>query len=152
MKFYVVGQYPSERLKRYGNRPGVVVTGRVDDVKPYIARAVVYVVPLRIGGGTRLKILEALAMGKAVVSTSVGAEGLNLTAGDEIVIADEPTMFANAVVQLMEDRSIRRKLGKHGRRRVEATYDWRRIGEKLQGLYEAAVDGDSGTTGKMHHS
>ena len=83
------GQSPTERLKRYGNRPGVVVTGRVDDVKPHIARATVYVVPLRIGGGTRLKILEALAMGKAVVSTSIGAEGLNLTVGDEIMIADE---------------------------------------------------------------
>ena len=152
LKFYVVGQYPSERLKRYGNRPGVVVTGRVDDVKPYIARAAVYVVPLRIGGGTRLKILEALAMGKAVLSTSVGAEGLNLTAGHEIMISDEPTEFADAAIQLMENKSMRRRLGENGRRRVEAIYDWRRIGEKLQGLYEAAVDGDSGTTGKMHNS
>lgn len=139
LKFYVVGQFPSERLKRYGKRPGVVVTGRVDDVKPYIARATVYVVPLRIGGGTRLKILEALAMGKAVVSTRVGAEGLNLSAGDEIMIADEPAKFADAVTQLMVDKSTRRKLGENGRRRVETEYDWRRIGEKLQGLYEAVA-------------
>lgn len=152
LKFYVVGQFPSERLKRYGNRPGVVVTGRVDDVKPYIARATVYVVPLRIGGGTRLKILEALAMGKAVVSTSVGAEGLNLTVGDEIVVADDSTQFADGVIQLMEDKSKRRKLGENGRRRVEAIYDWRRIGEKLQGLYEAVAAGESATTGKMHNS
>lgn len=152
LKFYVVGQFPSERLKRYGNRPGVVITGRVDDVKPYIARATVYVVPLRIGGGTRLKILEALAMGKAVVSTSVGAEGLNLSAGDEITIADEPAKFADAVLRLMENGSMRRELGDSGRRRVETEYEWRRIGEKLQGLYEAVVAGDSGTTGKMHNS
>ncbi|MDE0041594.1 MAG: glycosyltransferase, partial [Candidatus Poribacteria bacterium] len=112
----------------------------------------VYVVPLRIGGGTRLKILEALAMGKAVVSTSVGAEGLNLTAGDEIVIADEPTAFGDTVVQLMENKSMRRRLGENGRRRVEAEYDWRRIGEKLQGMYEAVVAGDSGTTGEMNNS
>ena len=117
VKFYVVGQFPTERLKRYGNRPGVVVTGRVDDVKPYIACATVYVVPLRIGGGTRLKILEALAMGKAVVSTSVGAEGLNLTADDEIMIADEPAAFADGVLQLMQDGSTRRILGENGRRR-----------------------------------
>ena len=152
LRFYVVGQSPTERLKRYGNRPGVVVTGRVDDVKPHIARATVYVVPLRIGGGTRLKILEALAMGKAVMSTSVGAEGLNLTVGDEIMIADEPTKFADVVVQLMVDKAMRRELGDNGRRRVEAEYDWRRIGEKLQGMYEALVAGDPGTTGKMHNS
>ena len=152
LKFYVVGQFPMERLKRYGNRPGVVVTGRVDDIKPYIARATVYVVPLRIGGGTRLKILEALAMGKAVVSTSIGAEGLNLTAGDEIMIADEPAKFADGVFQLMEDKSMRRELGENGRRRVETEYDWRRIGEKLQGLYESVVAGDSGTTGMVSDS
>lgn len=152
LKFYVVGQFPSERLKRYGNRPGVVVTGRVDDVKPYIVRATVYVVPLRIGGGTRLKILEALAMGKAVLSTSIGAEGLNLTAGDEIMIADEPTKFADTVVQLMENNSLRRKLGGNGRRRVEAEYDWRRIGEKLQGLYEGVIAGDTGATDEVHNS
>ena len=146
VKFYVVGQFPTERLKRYGNRPGVVVTGRVDDVKPYIACATVYVVPLRIGGGTRLKILEALAMGKAVVSTSVGAEGLNLTADDEIMIADEPAAFADGVLQLMKDGSTRRILGENGRRRVESEYDWRRIGEKLQGMYEAVAAGDTGMT------
>ena len=151
LKFYVVGQFPSERLKRYGNRPGVIITGRVDDVKPYIARATGYVVPLRIGGGTRLKILEALAMGKAVVSTSVGAEGLNLRAGDEITIADEPAKFADAVLQLMENGSMRRELGDNGRRRVETEYEWRRIGEKLQGLYEAVVAGDSGTTGTKYN-
>ena len=146
LKFYVVGQFPSERLKRYGNRPGVVITGRVDDVKPYIARATVYVVPLRIGGGTRLKILEALAMGKAVVSTSVGAEGLNLRAGEEIMIADEPAKFSDGVLQLMENGCMRRELGDNGRRRVETEYDWRQIGEKLQGLYEAVVAADSRTT------
>lgn len=151
LKFYVVGQFPSERLKRYGNRPGVIITGRVDDVKPYIARATVYVVPLRIGGGTRLKILEALAMGKAVVSTSVGAEGLNLSAGDEIMIADESAKFADGVLQLMENGGMRRELGDNGRRRVETEYDWRRIGEKLQRLYEAVVAGDSGITGTIHN-
>jgi glycosyltransferase involved in cell wall biosynthesis len=151
LKFYVVGQFPSERLKRNGNRPGVIITGRVDDVKPYIARATVYVVPLRIGGGTRLKILEALAMGKAVVSTSVGAEGLNLSAGDEITIADEPARFADGVLQLMENGGMRRELGDCGRQRVEAEYDWRQIGEKLQGLYEAVVAGDFGTTGTKYN-
>ena len=141
VKFYVVGQFPTERLQRLVNRPGITVTGRVDDVKPYIARATIYVVPLRIGGGTRLKILEALAMEKAVVSTSVGAEGLDLVAGEEVIIADEPAEFADVVLQLMEDQSMRRRLGENGRQRVEAEYDWRRIGDKLCAVYEAVVDG-----------
>ena len=91
-------------------------------------------------------------MGKAVLSTSIGAEGLNLTAGDEIMIADESTTFADTVVQLMEDNSLRRKLGGNGRRRVEAEYDWRRIGEYLQGLYEGVVSGDTGAAEKVHNS
>ena len=77
----VVGRKPSERLRAAADRAGVVVTGTVDDVRPYVDEAALYVVPLRAGGGTRLKIFEALAMGKAVVSTTVGAEGLALTAG-----------------------------------------------------------------------
>ena len=91
--------------------------------------------PLRIGSGTRLKILEALAMGKAIVSTSVGAEGLDLKDGEEIFIADEPTVFADAVTRLLTDASLRRRLGEHGRARVERDYDWRSIGEKLHSLY-----------------
>lgn len=152
LKFSVVGQLPTERLKRFDNCHGVTVTGRVGDVKPHIARAAVYIVPLRIGGGTRLKILEALAMGKAVVSTNIGAEGLDLAPGNEIMIADEPTAFAEAVVRLLNDKSIRRKLGANGRRRVEAEYDWRRIGERLQGMYKSVVIGDSRTTTEMDNS
>ncbi len=138
VKFYVVGQYPTERLQRIGNRPGITVTGRVDDVKPYIARATVYVVPLRIGGGTRLKILEALAMEKAVVSTTVGAEGLNLKSGEQIVIADPPDQIAHATIELMANQAMRRRLGKSGRQLIEASYDWRHVGRKLHTLYATA--------------
>ena len=142
-KFYIVGQHPTNRVQKLGERPGIIVTGRVEDTKPYIARATVYVVPLRIGSGTRLKILEALAMEKAVVSTAVGEEGLNLIGGDEIIIADEPARFADAVVQLIEDKQMRRRLGENGWKRVEADYDWRRIGEKLHQLYESVVTNHS---------
>ena len=89
-----------QRIQKLAERSGIVVTGRVPEIKPYFAEATVFVVPLRIGSGTRLKILEALAMGKAVVSTSVGAEGLALKNGEEILIADAPTAFANAVIRV----------------------------------------------------
>ena len=139
VQFSIVGGNPSARVQRLAEREGVVVTGRVPEIKPYFAEATVFVVPLRIGSGTRLKILEALAMGKAIVSTSVGAEGLNLKDGEEIFIADEPIAFADAVTRLLTEVSLRRRIGKNGRARVEQDYDWRRIGEKLHNLYASLI-------------
>ena len=135
VRFSIVGGNPSVRVQKLAEREGVVVTGRVPEIKPYFAEATVFVVPLRIGSGTRLKILEALAMGKAVVSTTVGAEGLDLKDGEEILIADEPIAFADAVTRLLTDSALRRRVGKNGRARVERDYDWRSIGEKLHQLY-----------------
>ena len=133
--FSIVGGNPSGRVQKLAERNGVVVTGRVPEIKPYFAEATVFVVPLRIGSGTRLKILEALAMGKAIVSTSVGAEGLDLKNGEEIFIADEPDAFADAVTRLLTDVQLRRRIGENGRVRVERDYDWQSIGEKLHTLY-----------------
>ena len=135
VRFSIVGGNPSTRVQKLAERKGVVVTGRVPEIKPYFAEATVFVVPLRIGSGTRLKILEALAMGKAIVSTSVGAEGLDLKDSEEIFIADEPAAFADAVTRLLTDASLRRRIGENGRTRVERDYDWRSIGEKLHLLY-----------------
>ena len=140
VRFSIVGGNPSARVQRLAEREGVVVTGRVPEIKPYFAEATVFVVPLRIGSGTRLKILEALAMGKAIVSTAVGAEGLDLKNGEEIFIADEPTTFADAVTRLLTDVSLRRRIGENGRARVERDYDWRSIGEKLHQLYTKILD------------
>lgn len=137
--FSIVGGNPSARVRKLAEREGVVVTGRVPEIKPYFAEATVFVVPLRIGSGTRLKILEALAMGKAIVSTTVGAEGLDLRDGEEIFIADEPTAFADAVTRLLMDSELRRRIGENGRTRVEQDYDWRSIGEKLHGVYAKIV-------------
>ena len=137
--FSIVGGNPSTRVQKLAEREGVVVTGRVPEIKPYFAEATVFVVPLRIGSGTRLKILEALAMGKAIVSTTVGAEGLDLRDGEEIFIADEPIAFADAVTRLLTDSELRRRMGESGRARVERDYDWRSIGEKLHGVYTKIV-------------
>src|SRR4029079_15048618 len=97
-------------VKQLGSDSGIEVTGRVDDVRPYVRDAAVYVVPLRIGGGTRLKIFEAMAMSKAVVSTTVGAEGLAVRNGEHVLLADEPDAFARAVVALLRDVERRRRL------------------------------------------
>ena len=97
--FYVVGQQPHERVKALADHPAITVTGRVPDARPYIAGAGVYVVPLRIGGGTRLKVLEAMAMGQAIVSTRLGCDGFPFADGREVRFADEPAAFAAAVVR-----------------------------------------------------
>ena len=104
----IVGRAPTPTVEKLADGHGITVTGRVDDVRPYMRDAAVYIVPLRIGGGTRLKIFEAMAMGKAVVSTTVGAEGLPVTSGEHLLLADEPRTFARAVVRLLRDVGRRR--------------------------------------------
>jgi glycosyltransferase involved in cell wall biosynthesis len=128
----VVGRSPSLRLRQAAAGAGVGVTGRVDDIRPYVAEGAVYVVPLRVGGGTRLKILEALAMGKAVVSTTVGAEGLPLVPGEHFVAADEPADFARAVVSLLQDPRRRQALGAAGRRLVEERHSWAQVASQFE--------------------
>lgn len=132
----VVGRNPSERLRRAAARAGVRVTGTVDDVRPFVADAAVLVVPLRVGGGTRLKIFEALAMGKAVVSTRIGAEGLPIINGVHYLCADEPGPFSDAVVELLEDAPRRRRLGQAGRHLVENAYAWTRVAKEFEGWIE----------------
>jgi sugar transferase (PEP-CTERM/EpsH1 system associated) len=128
----IVGRAPTPAVQRLADISGVEVTGRVDDVRDHIGRAAVYVVPIRIGGGTRLKIFEAMAMGKAVVSTTIGAEGLPVTDGRDVVIADAPTQFADAVVTLLRDRSRREALEHAARELVITHYDWATVAGQLE--------------------
>lgn len=133
--FYIVGSKPSEKVLKLGNLEGVVVTGLVEDVRPYISDASVYVVPLRIGGGTRLKILQALAMKKAVVSTSIGCEGLNIQSGKHLFVADEPEQFAADVIRLAKDSEFSNKLGNNGNALVQEQYSWDAIVKRLDTIY-----------------
>jgi glycosyltransferase involved in cell wall biosynthesis len=134
-RFYVVGQQPHERLARLAERPGITLTGRVPDTRPYIAAAGVYIVPLRIGGGTRLKVLEAMAMGQAIVSTRLGCDGFDFTDGREVLFADEPAAFAEAVLDLFRDREQAAVLGQTARAFVETHYGWDAIVPRLEALY-----------------
>lgn len=135
----VVGRNPSDRLRQMGSKAGIEVTGTVDDVRPYMDEAAVYVVPLRAGSGTRLKIFEAMAMAKAVVSTTVGAEGLSITPGREFLLADGPEAFAREVVSLFRDPARRLQLGRAGRRLVETEYSWDHVGRQFEECCETAI-------------
>ena len=123
----VVGRNPSRSLiKELEAYPEVTVTGRVEDVRPFISSHALYVIPLRIGGGTRIKAYEAMAMGKAVVSTSVGIEGLPVTDGENVVLADTPDAFAGAVVTLLRESKRRQQIGMNARSFVVENIGWRR--------------------------
>ncbi len=128
----VVGRNPTGRLREAAAAARVRVTGTVDDVRPYVSKAAVYVVPLRIGGGTRLKIFEALAMGKTVVSTRVGAEGLPLEPGVHFLRADEPAEFARAVISLLRDPGRRKALAMAGRQLIEERFSWSQVTREFE--------------------
>lgn len=128
----VVGRNPSLRLSKQAFKSKVSVTGTVSDIRPFVAMAAVYIVPLRIGGGTRIKIFEALAMGKAVVSTTIGAEGLPLEHDKHFVCADDPVDFARAVVALLKDPERRGNIGATGRELVADKYSWAQVSHEFE--------------------
>jgi polysaccharide biosynthesis protein PslH len=134
----IIGRRPTAALRALAREPGIEVTGDVDDVRPHVARGGLYVVPLRIGGGTRIKIFEAMAMGKAVVSTTVGAEGLPVTPGHDIALADDPARFAQSVVELMRDAEARRALETKARQTVE-NYAWSAVARDLDTALRTAA-------------
>ena len=135
----VVGRDPYPALLELSKRdPSVIVTGRVEDVRPYMDEAAVYIVPLRIGGGTRLKIYEAMAMEKAIVSTSIGAEGLPVVNGKEIVLADTPESFADAVVKLLKDPRVAEEIGQRAAARVRAEFGWESVADSFAAVCERA--------------
>lgn len=132
-----VGRAPEPVRRDYRERHGIELTGYVDDTRPLVHAAACYVVPLRVGGGTRLKILDAWAMGKAVVSTSVGCEGLDARDGENILVRDDPAEFAAAVRRVLGDEALRRRLGEGARRTAEEVYEWDVIGEDMSEEYLA---------------
>ncbi len=118
---------------------GVRFTGYLPDVRPTVAGAWACVVPIRIGGGTRVKILEAMALGTPVIATSKGAEGLDVMHGENILIADNPAQFASETVRLLRDPTLRARLAANARRLVEEKYNWRSIGDRFSSLVESVA-------------
>jgi glycosyltransferase involved in cell wall biosynthesis len=136
----VVGRNPYPSLIELSKRdPSVIVTGRVEDVRPYMERAAAYIVPIRVGGGTRLKIYEAMAMEKPIVSTTVGAEGLPVRDGEELILADEAEAFAAGVVRVLQDESFARDLGRRAARIVRESFGWDRVSERFAEICAGAI-------------
>jgi glycosyltransferase involved in cell wall biosynthesis len=131
VRFTIVGGKPPAEIREFGRRPNVEVTGFVDDMRPYMARAKALVVPLRSGGGTRLKILEGLSMGVPTVSTTLGAEGIDVVDGTHLLIADTPQLFADRVVALLQDAALGERLRLPGRQLAVERYSWRAVGRSL---------------------
>jgi polysaccharide biosynthesis protein PslH len=143
IKLTVAGRDPTEPLQQLSKKDArIELTGAVPDIRPYIADGEVYIVPLRVGGGTRLKIFEAMAMGKPVVSTTVGAEGLPVEHGKHLLLADRPEEFAQAVVGLLSDEVCRKRIGDAGRRLVVERYGNEAVARICHDIFERIVQGN----------
>jgi glycosyltransferase involved in cell wall biosynthesis len=131
----IVGQRPHARLDRLRSNPAITVTGFVDETLPYLAGSRVYIAPFRVGGGTRLKLLEAMAMRRAIVATTVGAEGYPIRSGQELVLVDEPAAMADEVLRLLNDEAARVRLGEQAYIFAQANYSWEKLVPALERLY-----------------
>jgi glycosyltransferase involved in cell wall biosynthesis len=140
VRFLAVGQRPSPRvLAAVAADIRIEAPGFVPDVRTWVARAAVYIVPLRVGGGTRLKMVDAMAQGKAIVATRVGAEGIQGDDGTHFVLADAPEEFADSVIRLLRDPGTRQKLGAAARMRAEEAYAWPMLAAELAQHYENVI-------------
>ncbi len=138
-RFFIVGSHPHRRLNSLRDRDGMQITGWVPDVNPFLSAAAVYVVPLRMGSGTRLKLLQAMAAHRAVVSTRVGAQGLDVQDGVQLRLADTEETFARAVIELLRDPAQRTALGERAAEYVARNYDWSVIAPRLLAVYDEVL-------------
>jgi len=130
----VIGRDPPKKIKQLSQKDDIRVLGFVEDIRPYVAKASLFIVPIRVGGGTRVKILDAMAMGKAIISTSIGCEGIEVSPGHNIIIADKPEDFAMEILRLLKDQELAAKIGKAARVKAVQKYDWKVIGSKLENI------------------
>jgi glycosyltransferase involved in cell wall biosynthesis len=139
LKFVVVGQAPPPEIQNMAQDASITVTGRVDDVTPYIRKGQIFICPVRLGGGFRGKILEAMAVGRPIVSTSLGAEGIPSKSGANIMIADTPEDFAASIEKLLKDRDLYERIRRAGRQLTEEKYAWAKGVEVLEGILEDMI-------------
>ncbi len=141
VRLILAGRDPAPSIRRWGQKDSAVsVVPSPEDIRPWVERAAVFICPIVDGGGTRLKILDALAMGKAVVSTTVGCEGLGVQPGKNILVADPPAGFADHILRLLENAELRRKLGAAGRMLIETRYSWKTVAGQLREAYRCALN------------
>lgn len=140
VKFYIVGTSPTSEVKALANNDGVVVTGWVPDLRTYLQKATAYVAPIRLGVGFRGKLLEAFAMGKAVVATSLAASGMPMEDRKSIMIADSPELFAEQVIYLLKNKAVREQIGAEARKIVEKNFSWKQIAQKNEKVIFDAIN------------
>lgn len=140
VRILIVGKNPIPEVQAYGSLPGVTVTGGVPDVRPYYRRAWLQMVPLRIGGGTRLKIVESLAIGTPVVSTTIGAQGLELKHGENILLADDAESFASEISRALSDSTLRQRIEENGITTATQRFGWPAIGARLAKHYATLIN------------
>ena len=138
-KLYIVGRNPVREVCRLSLDKSVIVTGYVEDVRPYLSRSSIAIAPLVSGTGIKIKILEAMAMGKLVISTSVGSRGIDVSPGKNILIADDPQYFAKCTVEALFDETARQTMGHNGRLLVKAKYSWDAMADELDTLFRDIV-------------
>ncbi|GAI87691.1 unnamed protein product [marine sediment metagenome] len=132
VKFYIVGANPTREVFALGKRKNVIVTGEVDDIRPYIRRAVVSVCPLRVGSGILNKILESMALGTPVVTSTIGLEGIDAIPNDEILVSDDKYEFAEKIISLMENPDLRNRIALNGRKLIEEKYSDKIVMNKVK--------------------
>jgi sugar transferase (PEP-CTERM/EpsH1 system associated) len=140
LRYMIVGSRPAAEVLALGQRPGITVTGTVEDVRPYYRKALAVLAPVRVASGTRLKVLEAMASGTPVISTTLGAEGLTVTDRQDIILADTPAAMADAIVALQAGSAEWRTIAANAHRLVESRYDWSIIGDALRRLYAEQLE------------
>jgi polysaccharide biosynthesis protein PslH len=139
VKVYIVGKDPSREIKSRADDPRIIVTGTVDDIRPYLQKATASVTPILYGAGIQNKVLEAMACATPVVSTPQAISALSIKPGQEVITAQDPEDFARAVVCLLNDPSLQGKVGRAGRRYVESNHMWGKIVEDLANIYTEAI-------------
>jgi glycosyltransferase involved in cell wall biosynthesis len=147
-RMYVVGKNPPASVRALAQRENIVVTGYVEDIRQYVAQGSVVVVPMRMGGGIRVRILQMMAMAKPVVSTSLGAEGIDVTDRQDILLADGEVDFAQATLQLLREPALRGHIGNNAHQLVERRYSWDTVVDLTERVYRRVVQG-SGQDGQL---
>jgi polysaccharide biosynthesis protein PslH len=146
--FTIVGRRPTDKVRRLTQTAGIEVTGTVEDVRPYYRKATALVVPLRIGGGSRLKILEAMSAGVPVVSTSIGCEGLDVQNDEHLLITDDPNQFAEKTIELLADQNLQTRMAVNARHRVVQKYSWASMADRLAAVYDALAAAKPSSSGQ----
>jgi polysaccharide biosynthesis protein PslH len=143
VKVCIVGKDPVRELLALTSNPAINVTGTVDDIRPFLKQGTVAVVPITYGAGIQNKVLEAMACGTPVVSTPMAVSAINVRAGKDLLVAQDPEDFARDVLCLLDDSNLREQIGEAGRFFVQENHDWSAIAGRLETIYEAAVSGSN---------